>query len=107
MAARREEPRQLAVVVDLTIEDHPDAPVLVAHWLVTGREVDDLEPAHREPDRPLDEESLVVGAAVGDPVVHALEDHRIGSPVGARQHVADDAAHGRYAFPSSPTVSRT
>ena len=84
---------QLTVVVDLTVEDRPDAAVLAAHRLVTALEVDDLEPTHRQRGRAFEEESLVVGAPVHQPIVHPLQDSRIRRPVPAREDVTDDAAH--------------
>jgi hypothetical protein len=57
------------------------------------REIDDLEPPHRERGRALEEESLVVRTAVHEPIVHPLQDSRIGSTVAAGEDVADDAAH--------------
>ena len=102
-----EDPGELAVVVDLAVEDDPDPAVLARHRLVAGREVDDLEPAHREPRGPVHEEALVVGPAVGEPVVHAPQDGGVRAPVGAREDVPDDPAHGRYGSSSGPAVSRT
>ena len=85
---------ELTVVVDLAIEDGPDAPVFASHGLVSGREIDDLEPSHGEARRALDEHAFVVGPAVRDPVVHPLEYRGVRRPVGPGQDVADDAAHG-------------
>jgi hypothetical protein len=56
-------------------------------------EIDDLEPTHRQSGRTLEEESLVVGAAMDEPIVHPLQDSRVRRPVPARQDVTDDAAH--------------
>ena len=39
---------QLAVVVDLAVEDHPDGAVFVANRLVAAGEVDDAQAAHAE-----------------------------------------------------------
>jgi hypothetical protein len=60
---------------------------------VTAGEVDDLEPAHRQPSRPVEEESLIIGAPVHEAIVHPLQDSRIRRPVPAREDVTDDAAH--------------
>jgi len=60
---------------------------------VAGREVDDLEPAHRQGRRAFEEEAFVVGASVGETVIHPLEDGSIGRPVPAREDVTDDPAH--------------
>ena len=50
VAARHELAPQLAVVVDLAVEDDPDRAVLVGDRLLAGLEVDDGQPAHAEPD---------------------------------------------------------
>ena len=107
MAARGEVCPELAVVVDLAVEDDPDAPPFARHRLVAGREIDDLEPSHGESRGPLDEDAFVVGPAVGKPLVHPLEHGGVGPPVGACQDIADDAAHGGQPVRSTPTVSRT
>ena len=39
---------QLAIVVDLAVEDHPDRAVLVADRLMAAGEIDDAQPAHAE-----------------------------------------------------------
>src|SRR6185369_6305777 len=85
--------RQLPIVVDFAVEDRPDAAVLAAHRLMARRQIDDLEPAHRERGRALEEESLVVRTSVREPIVHPLQDSRIRSTVAAGEDVADDAAH--------------
>ena len=48
---------QLAVVVDLAVEDDPDGAVLVGDRLMAAFEVDDAEPAHRQAN----------GRRLGDP----------------------------------------
>jgi hypothetical protein len=44
---------------------------------------------------------------MGWTIRHRLEDRLVGTPIGAREDVADDAAHGRYSTPCMPSVSRT
>jgi hypothetical protein len=73
---------QLQVVVELTVLDCPDPPVLVADRLVTALDVDDAEPADAECD-PVDEVgAAVVGPAVGHDVGHPVE--RLGAHDRAR-----------------------
>ena len=69
VAARDQVASQLAVVVDLAVEDELDRAVLVGHRLVRGgAEVDDAQPAEAEPGAPVGrhERSRVVGPAVRD-----------------------------------------
>jgi hypothetical protein len=106
--SRRGQPRgQLAIVVDLAVERDPDGAILARHRLAARLEVDDAQPADAERGGTADDEALVVGAPVRDPIGHALEDALLGASVRSRQHVADDAAHGRYSTPCMPSVSRT
>src|SRR3989442_396381 len=98
---------ELVLVVDLAVIDDQEARRLARHRLVTGREIDDLEPSHGEPRGPLDEDALVVRPAVGEPLVHACEHGGIRRPIGAGEDIADDAAHDAQSVRSTPTVSRT
>src|SRR2546426_10154991 len=107
MAASGEVLSEFVVVVVLAVIDDPGAPRLARHRLVTGREIDDLEPSHGEPRGPLDEDALVVRPAVGEPLVHACEHGGIRRPIGAGEDIADDAAHDAQSVRSTPTVSRT
>ena len=75
---------QLAVVVDLAVLHDDDGAVLVRDRLVAARQVDDREPAGRDPDRAVDVRALGVGAAVVQRFGHAPQ------PVGV-----DGAARGR------------
>jgi hypothetical protein len=107
VALRAQPARELAIVVDLAVEDHPRRLILARHRLAAGVEVDDLEPPDAEPGRAAHDEAGVVRTAVGEPIGHRFEDRLVGTAVAARQDVADDAAHGRYSTPCKPSVSRT
>ncbi len=67
VAARLEQPAQLAVVVDLAVVGQPDRVVLVGHRLMAClAQVDDRQAPVSEPDRPVEVKALVVGPAVSD-----------------------------------------
>ena len=59
------------------------------------------------PSPAADDEARIVRATVGEAVGHRFEDGLVGTPIGARQDIADNAAHGRYSTPCMPSVSRT
>ena len=82
---------QLAVVVDLAVEDDDDRPVLVGDRLVAGREVDDAQPLDAETRAVADEVSARVGAAVLDHGAHALEQFEVDRSVD--RDLARDPAH--------------
>ena len=67
---------QLAVVVNLPVEDHPDGSVFVANRLVAAGEVDDAQAAHAERRAIRDEHPLVVWPAVTDDIAHLLQPAR-------------------------------
>jgi len=73
VAARHELGAQLAVVVDLAVEDDRHRSILVEDRLPSPREVDDAESPHPQADPPLDVEPLRVGAAVDYSLAHAVE----------------------------------
>src|SRR5688572_32002859 len=61
---------ELLVVVDLAVVDDDDRAVLVVEGLLTGREIDDREPAVTERDTRLEMQAVAIGPAMGDRVVH-------------------------------------
>ena len=89
---------QLAVVVDLAVEDDPDRAVFVGHRLMPALEVDDAQPAHAERDAVSEIHALIVRAAVHDGRAHVAD-----LVLGYRRAVpADDssnAAHRTRALP--------
>src|ERR1019366_3122074 len=61
---------QIFVVINLTIEDDPNAPVFIAQWLMTGFDVDDAQAAHCQPDVLLDKKAVIIRTPVNDLLVH-------------------------------------
>ena len=84
---------QLAVVVDLAVEDDRDRAVLVEDRLVAGREVDHAQALDPEPDAGIDVQSARVRAAVLERGAHALQSRRVGAPA-VTVGLSDDPAHG-------------
>src|SRR5438034_5115361 len=70
MAAPFEIAAQLAVVVDLPVEDDPDRTVLVADRLLPVLKVDDAQPTHSEPDPVAEIDAFIVGTAVDHRAAH-------------------------------------
>jgi len=99
---------QLPEVVDLAVEDDPDAPVLVGDRLIAAGEVDDGEPSHAETGAigaggigagrtgaPSAEDAspLAVGSPMRNDVIHALEHVGRDRAAGSQTVDADYAAH--------------
>src|SRR5262245_1939346 len=98
MAVRLQLFLQLAIVVDLAVEDHADALFDVPHRLVAAAEIDDREPPVSEPDAVLREDAAVVRAAVDERVVLSGEQRRVDG-MGAIEIIdAANTAHIRGAF---------
>src|SRR5258705_6469069 len=85
---------ELPVVVDLAIEDDPDAAVLVADGLVAAREVDDAEAAHPHAEGTGQVASSAVRAAVDQDVGHPLQDIGVNRPLSLSAERAVDTTHG-------------
>ena len=83
---------QLLVVVDLAVLDDVDGAVLVRDRLVAALEVDDREPARREPDAALQEHAVRVGAAMDERCAHLGQPARVHGA--ARGRDSADPAHG-------------
>src|SRR5215467_7371110 len=61
---------KLAKVVDFAVERNPHCAILVAHWLVSGLEIDDGKPSMTESGATASPQPGVIRAAMG----HSLED---------------------------------
>src|SRR5688572_21864981 len=59
-----------AVVVNLAVENHTGACLLVPHRLAAAGEVDNAEPPHRKPETVFRPDSLVVRSAMLDRSIH-------------------------------------
>ncbi len=77
MYARLELGAQLAIVVDLAVEDHLHIAVDGRHRLMPAGEIDDRQAAHAEQRALVAEEAFVVRTAVPDHVVHCLHDRHV------------------------------
>jgi hypothetical protein len=73
VAATLELRAQLAVVVDLAVEEHTGRAFLVEDGLVAGGEVDDGEAPHAQREATLHQVARVVGTPVRHGVAHALD----------------------------------
>ena len=90
MASGLQVPAQLLVIVDFPIEDDPNTFVFIVDRLMTGLNVDDAEPAHRQADICFGENSVVIRPAVDNLLVHSQQHFAIHSLVPVwREHTAD------------------
>src|SRR5258706_15024811 len=64
MAARDKTAPQLAIVVDLTVEDNDFRAVFIEYRLLSAAQVDDTQSSHPEAHSALHEEALLVRAAM-------------------------------------------
>jgi hypothetical protein len=66
-------PPQVKVVVDLTIEHHPERAILIAHWLRPALQVDDAQATVAQGTGPAEQQSQtgVIGPAVLERVPEA------------------------------------
>ena len=85
---------QLAVVVDLAVEDDDDAAVGTVQRLLAGGDVDDGQPPVAEAQARLDVQAAFIRAAMVLRVVHAPEHDGVGLALAARVEEAGDATHG-------------
>ena len=62
---------QLAIVVDLAVENDPGGTVLIANWLVPAFQINDRKPAHGQAHAVAQIKAVVIGPAVTNGLVHA------------------------------------
>src|SRR5204863_7991789 len=86
---------EVRMVVDLPVEDNPDAAVLVRQRLLTGAQIDDRETPMRE-RRPL---VAVKSGFVGPPVEHDLaHGHRSRRGVSVETLAGDDPCNAAHRY---------
>ena len=73
MAARFKVSAQLAIVVNLAIENHRDAAVFIESGLFAGEEIDDCEASHPERDAVIDKIAFGVGTAMLHAIAHRAQ----------------------------------
>ena len=73
MAQPREFGHQRLEIVDLTVVDDADCPVLVEQRLVTGREIDDRQSTVAEPDPRLDMVAFAIRSPMTEDIGHAAQ----------------------------------
>jgi hypothetical protein len=93
MASGLELRTKLRVVVNFSVENHPDRPVLVEHRLVASGKIDDAEAAHPESRSVLDEDSFVIRTAMHDRLAHAVNRGGFNALAGSRVYDACDPTH--------------
>jgi hypothetical protein len=81
---------QLAVIINLAVENDPEGTVLITQRLMAAAEIDNGQPAVAEPRHPIDVKPLVVGSAMPEDVGHR-QNFVSGDPSGGNS--AADAAH--------------
>ena len=84
---------EVAVIVDLAVEHHLDAAILVREWLVAGLEIDHLEPPDAEAHGALDVVAVGIRTPVNEQSGHASH-HRHGR--GLVRHVVVDARYAAH-----------
>src|SRR6266446_9935704 len=83
---------QLGEIVDLSVESHPDRPVLVEDGLVPSGQVDDAEAAHSKDAAILDKDS-VIRTSVHNSLAHAVDCAGFNLVADSRAHNTRDSTH--------------
>ena len=95
---------QLAIVVDLAVEDDDDGAVLVVDRLIARLEVDHPQAPDAQADAVLGMQTGRVRAAMDLPLAHRL--HKTGGNGPASRDLAGDSAHATYESLLSRSVHR-
>ena len=100
MSAALELVPELAIVVDLAVQDHDHRSILVLDRLVPGLQVDHPKALDAEADPGLDERPSRVRAAMLDGGAHPLEQRWIDAAL--RRYLSGDATHERETLGTGP-----
>jgi hypothetical protein len=73
VAARLKLALQVAIVVNLAVENNRNLTVAAGHWLTPARQIDDRQTPHAERNSIVDQDSLIVGPAMSNHATHAVE----------------------------------
>src|SRR6266849_3997530 len=82
---------QLAVVVDLAVEDYPDRRIFVVNRLTAATQIDDAQTPHRQSGPWFPKDAAIVGSTPRERAIHALKSF-VGDS-GAIPEVSTYAAH--------------
>src|SRR6266571_132945 len=93
VSAGQEPAAELAIIVDLTVEDDDLRAILVEDRLSPARQIDDAEPPHPEADGALHIDALVVRPPMPDRVAHPPNRGRGGGPGRVSVYDSDDTTH--------------
>src|SRR5258708_382045 len=64
---------ELAIVVNLAVEDDPDRTILVADWLLAAFEVNDAQPSHAQSRAGPEVDPFLIGSAVHQHLAHGAD----------------------------------
>jgi hypothetical protein len=88
-----EVPPQIAIVVDLTVENNRDQSRFVGDGLVTSCQVDDAEAAHPHANISISGDSLIIGPSMLYRIAHRGYQAAWNREVTVTMSEADDSAH--------------
>src|SRR5438132_12127230 len=100
MPLRQKFRRELAVVIDLTIEDDPEGSVFVGQRLVAGRQVDDAQTTHPDAATAVPVKPTAIRPATGQHLSPSEQALTVRSPRSVAAEDPDDAAHLRLSAPA-------
>jgi hypothetical protein len=97
---------KIAIVVDLSVEDDVESPILVGDGLMAAVEIDDRQPANAETDRSVDVIADVVRSAVDDRRTHSPNGLGIDWTLSLGVDDAADSTHQKPSPQSRPCPAR-
>src|SRR5262249_661010 len=93
MASRQKVGRQLAIVIDFSVEHRPDGAILVGEGLMSGLEIDDAQPTHPDAHSGLHVRTLVIRPSMNQRLAHGAKQSKAFWPISRFPADAEDAAH--------------
>src|SRR5690242_5373927 len=88
---------QFAVIIDLTVEDDPNAGIFIGHWLFSAREIHNAQTTKSQRRRLGKEDPVIVRATMTQSGRHRFHFARREAVV-AQIKNATDSAHGLFSF---------
>jgi hypothetical protein len=81
------------MVIEFAVIDDPEIFIFVGNRLMAGLDVDNAKSSHRQPDIAIEEKSVIIRAAMDDPLIHRSQRLSFSAPRPVGMEDSTNATH--------------